>query len=259
MGEDDTDYSNLEVEIQPYSYPDQILTTDELGVKVGNSWSTIGTDFSGLMAYLRLLLLGGGKAQKNCKGDAGCTKPLGDRVLIKTIGKCKDKSGELVTRSILINNIPDGSIPFIPGTKGTFPKGLIPGVLKNMDQMNPLPIFKSFTEGSQPDCTAVKLNIIDNVGEKQQTAYIADSEVKDIDACTFAPNAEGKQINPLTKKLCQSGFTNRYQSKKHPRPVSVPDPTDIPDDPFIKLYYASIGLLMMYIMTNYFKKIHKKK
>ncbi len=249
----------VDVEVQPYSYADQILTTDELGVRVGNSWSDIGTDFAGLTAYIKLLLLGGGKAQKNCKGESSCTKPLGDRVLIKTMGKCEDKSGEIVTRSILINNIPDGSIPFIPGTKGTFPKGLIPGILKNMDQMNPLPIFKSFTEGSQPTCRAVKINIIDNIGEKQQTAYIADTEIKDMDACTFAPNSDGKQINPVSNKVCSpDGFTNRYKSTNQMRTLTLPDPSVIPDDPLIKLYYTSIGLLMLYIMTNYFKKINKK-
>jgi len=81
---------------------------------------------------------------------------LGDKFFLKTGATCKDiNSGNVVDRYVYVNNVPDGSIPFISAAMDTnfseF-KGLIPGVLGNMSAMNPMQIFQAFMMGSQPDC-----------------------------------------------------------------------------------------------------------
>lgn len=358
-----------ELDIQPYSYANQIKTPDDLGIKAGTNWDNITDGFSGLIAYMKVLIVGGGKAQKNCYKDgkeiSGCTKPLGDRYLLKTMGKCKakstdtdegkcgsdfgrctlpnrycnestgkcaskefrvekrsteydydgrcgpkgadqhctsvkdpycnestgecgssedDKKGstteydykefketeELVTRYVYLNNIPDGQIPFMgAATKGVMPKGLVPGVFKNIAGLNPIPIIKSFTESSTPDCTAISVSIVDTDNTNRiQVAHVANSEIKDIDPCVFAPSGrevkKSKRINPITNVTCQktldeidsSGFTNRYRNNL--KPLEIPQISDFPEDPIIKVYYISIGLLMLYILTKHIHKVNKK-
>ena len=54
-----------------------------------------------------------------------------------------------------IDNVPDGSIPFISeGMDIRFSEfeGLIPGVLSDVDQINPMGIFKSFMQDAEPVC-----------------------------------------------------------------------------------------------------------
>ena len=232
---------------------------------------------------MKVLVVGGGKAQRNCwsKCDdgnlsdiSGCTKPLGDRYLLKTMGKCNAKSTdasgaeteELVTRYVYLNNIPDGQIPFMgAATKGVMPKGLVPGVFKNIAGLNPIPIIKSFTESSKPDCTAISVSIVDTDNTNRiQVAHVANSEIKDIDPCVFAQNDDGKRINPITTVTCtkseedvqRTGFTNRYGNNL--KPLEIPQISDFPEDPIIKVYYISIGLLMLYILTKHIHKVNKK-
>jgi len=267
-----------ELDIQPYSYANQIMTPDDLGIRAGTSWDNISDGFSGLIAYMKVLVVGGGKAQRNCwssgKEISGCTKPLGDRYLLKTMGKCNAKSPdasgaeteELVTRYVYLNNIPDGQIPFMgAATKGVMPKGLVPGVFKNIAGLNPIPIIKSFTESSKPDCTAISVSIVDTDNTNRiQVAHVANSEIKDIDPCVFAQNDDGKRINPITTVTCtkseedvqRTGFTNRYGNNL--KPLEIPQISDFPEDPIIKVYYISIGLLMLYILTKHIHKVNKK-
>ena len=267
-----------EIDIQPYSYANQIMTPDDLGIRAGTSWSNITDGFGGLMAYMKVLIVGGGKGQRNCysggKEISGCTKPLGDRYLLKTMGKCKatsknsngEETTEDVTRYVYLNNIPDGQIPFMgAGSKGVMPKGLVPGVFKNISGLNPIPILKSFTESSKPDCTAITVSIVDTDNTKRnQTAHVANDEIKKIEPCVFA-SIDGQRVNPITKVTCtkseadieRTGFTNRYSNQL--KPLEIPQVSEFPEDPIIKIYYISIGLLMLYILTKHIHKANKIK
>ena len=90
-----------------YKYWKQIKSPAELGITTKGSVSAISNDVNGLINYVELLVTGNSKASRT-------GKPLGDKFFLQTGAKCKDtKTSNQVTRSIYINNVPDGNIPFI--------------------------------------------------------------------------------------------------------------------------------------------------
>ena len=141
------DLDSLEEEIlgPDYAYHEFIKNPSELGMKPKGK--KIATNIGGIISYVELLAAGDSKASK-----AGI---LGDKYFMKTGATCTDvDTGEDATRSLYINNVPDGSIPFISSMTGTnfkdF-KGLVPGVIGDMAQLNPLGIFQAFMLGNKLD------------------------------------------------------------------------------------------------------------
>ena len=68
--------------------------------------------------------------------------------------------GKLVDRYLYINNVPDGSIPFLTaasGIKFTDFEGLIPGIMEDLDALNPITLFRGFMQGNVPPCKEVTL------------------------------------------------------------------------------------------------------
>jgi hypothetical protein len=107
-----------------------------------------------------------------------------------------------VQRWIYVNNIPDGTIPFIAsGSDGrTFDdlRGLIPGALGNLGALNPVQLFKGFTAGTYPDCAEVTLTTVDNNNVKQsERRHIALVEMVEMNPCWF-PNG----YNPASGRRC---------------------------------------------------------
>jgi hypothetical protein len=111
---------------------------------------------------------------------------------------------KLVARWIYVNNIPDGSIPFIAsGADGrTFDdlRGLIPGALGNLGALNPVQLFNGFTAGTYPDCAKVTLETVDNDNvRRSKTHHVALVEMVEMNPCHFP----GK-YNPASGKRCQN-------------------------------------------------------
>jgi hypothetical protein len=109
-----------------------------------------------------------------------------------------------VDRWIYVNNIPDGSIPFIAsGADGrTFDdlRGLIPGALGNLGALNPVQLFNGFTAGTYPDCAKVTLQTVDNDNvRRSETRHVALVEMVEMNPCHF-PN----KYNPASGKRCQN-------------------------------------------------------
>ena len=166
-----------------YNYPDQIKSPSELGMSSTGSWTTLTNDISGLIAYVQVLVTGEGKASKT-------GRPLGTKFFLKTGGKCKDiKSGELVQRYVYIDNVPDGTIPFISsglGVNFTTFRGLIPGIMSNIGKVNPLQILQSFVMGSNPDCQSITLQTIDAKNNvSKETQFVATLDIQSMTACSF--------------------------------------------------------------------------
>ena len=227
------DIHHLEEELlgPDYNYSKRIKSPDELGMSSHGSISTLTKDITGLIAYVNVLAVGGGHGQK-------VDGPLGDRFFLKTGAKCKDTaSGELVTRSIYVNNIPDGSIPFITsalgGLKLTTFEGLVPGVMSNIAHINPLQMFQAFMTGSTPDCQAVTLNTVDkkhNFTPSTETAFLTLEDIKVVD---------NKLIEPFDT-ISSSNEKINYSK--------------MPNDRLVKIYYSALGLLGLYIFIKLFKK-----
>jgi hypothetical protein len=118
----------------------------------------------------------------------------------------EQRKGEkkLVDRWIYVNNIPDGSIPFIAsGADGrTFNdlRGLIPGALGNLGALNPVQLFNGFTAGTYPDCAKISLETVNNDNVKSsETHHVALIDMTQLNPCTFPG-----RVNPASGKPCRN-------------------------------------------------------
>ena len=107
-----------------------------------------------------------------------------------------------VKRWIYVNNIPDGTIPFMAsGSDGrTFDdlRGLIPGALGNLGALNPVQLFKGFTAGTYPDCAEVTLTTVNNDNVRSsERHHIALVEMVEMNPCWFPGG-----LNPASGKRC---------------------------------------------------------
>lgn len=173
---------------QNYKYFKFIKTPDQLGLSPNGSLSSIGTNVNGLISYVRLLVEGTGDANNsrpvlNNSGNPELL-PLGDRYFINTKAKCTDlKTKKQVTRSIYIDNVPDGSIPFITqglgDAKFSSIRGLIPGMLSNISHISPSKIFTSLMNGQYPYCLEVNRTTINENGEHgNETRYLIRDDIE---------------------------------------------------------------------------------
>jgi hypothetical protein len=227
-----------------YDYNKQIRTPRELGMSDKGSIQVLAKDITGLMAYVDLLVKGTGKASKT-------GKPLGNKFFLNTSGTCTDKAtGKSVQRNIYINNVPDGSIPFITsGMNVNFNefKGLAPGVMSNVARINPMQIMQSFTLGNSPECQAVTLETINvkNVSS-QQTKYLTTVDIQTMPPCWF-PN----RMNPITGEQCRETFVG---SMLKGTPLSNENiSADMPDDIISKMYFSVLSVFGIYIFIKYFQ------
>jgi hypothetical protein len=220
-----------------YNYAANIRTPGALGMSPNGSLAALGRDITGLIDYTKFLVEGTGKA-------SATGRPLGNKYFIKTLGTCSAKDSEKpVNRYIYINNIPIGNIPFISesiGGKFKSFRGLIPGMLSNMEVFNPVTIERGFTAGSMPSCRAITMETVDtNNRIGTETQYVADVDIESIDACLFK-----NRTNPITNAKCVEVFNNinasPYYSSKN----------NIESDNIVII----ILLVVIYLIVTYFVK-----
>ena len=168
-----------------YAYWKFIKSPSEMGMSSDGKLGALSNDIIGLVNYMETLITSGG-AQRG----PGSNLPLGDRFFLKTGATCKDvKSGEKATRYLYIDNIPNGDIPFISSALGsnfgTF-EGIIPGLMQSTANINPLQIFQSFMEGSNPDCAVVTLQTRDNKNKiSSESRHLTFSDIKNVEPCLW--------------------------------------------------------------------------
>jgi hypothetical protein len=211
----------IEVSGTDHTYPYQnfIKMPDQLGSS--SKANALGPNVKALSAYVNTLVSGNSKAQT----VAG---PLGNKYFMDTGGTCTDASGVNQTRHVFINNIPDGSIPFISsamGEKLTSFEGLVPGVLGSLSYMNPTKIFSAF-EPTTP-CQKIKMPIRDITNAtSEESKYVCESDIADYNPCWFS---SGK--NPITKTSCKNGMTTQF-----------------PKDQVVNIYVTGIYCLGAYLL-----------
>ena len=226
-----------------YVYATKIKNPKELGMSPEGSMGALAKDVAGIISYTEILIEGGGNANK-------VGKPLGDRFFLKTAADCKDvASGKTVKRSHYVNNQIDGSIPGLSGLTGykSSLKGLIPGIIANIGDLNPLGLMAGFVEGSNPPCKAVKKTIISDTGTYKDTAFVAlndleDSELTDSDREKLRRYKKNMENND-TEAECNESFQNIEPSAYHQ------------GDLLPRTYVLSISLFMVYLL---YKLMHKK-
>jgi len=212
-----------------YPYYKYIRTPTEIGISNEGSLSTLGNNIDGLIAYVELLVSGDGKA-------SATGKPLGNKMFVKTGAKCKNKiTQQEVDRYIYINNVPQKNIPLISSDVGGNLKGLIPGTISNLNAFNPMELFQVFLSDSKPDCQELKMETIDIYNNKStESHFVTLIDIQNMDPCSFIDKK-----NPITKVQCQETFTNLNQNNEH---------FNVPKDPISQLYFASVGVLGIYIL-----------
>ena len=211
-----------------YKYQDFIKSTDEMGMSGAGNFDALGKDIAGMISYSQLLIEGGGKARKG--------GPLGNKFFVKTGTKCQPSKkvggkwkpvGGKADRYLWLDNTTKGNLPFISG-KSPF-KGLVPGMIENLGALNPMGIMAGMVEGSTPPCTKIRRRTGPFKGGRMKTEshYVA---VKD---------QEGFQA--------MHNFLNKNQSMPSTQ-------LNLTNKPFVNLYNAGFGLLLLYILFNVMKK-----
>lgn len=219
-----------------YDYVGKIKTPGQLGVSGNGDLPTLGKDIAALVSYTEVLVTGQGEG-------TSVGGPLGDKFFLKTGQTCKDvDSGEEVTRSIYINNVPDGSIPFITtalgGEKFTTFEGLIPGAMSNVNALNPFAMMQSFLSGAVPDCKYVNYPVIVDQGNPnvQTGGYVTLTDINNLNE-NFENYGDGNGKKKNKKK--------RKQNKKS---------TALPPDHIMQFFFFSLSIVGLYILFQLMKK-----
>jgi hypothetical protein len=242
-----------------YNYSKYINSPPEMGMSAKGSFTVLADDISGLLAYVKLLVEGKGKASKT-------GQPLGNKFFLETPMNCKDKvSKNNVKRSIYINNVPDGTMPFISEGMGRTGfddfRGLLPGVMSNLAQINPLQILQALTNGPSPTCQAITMQTIDvNNIKSTATAYVTNSDIELMNPSWFVVPGFTKKPDTSEPEDESESFTTMYSNSSLNKPATLKgssvDYSAMPNDFFIKIYLSSLGLLGLYI---FFKMIINRR
>jgi len=218
-----------------YPYYQNVNSPGEMGMSSHGSLTTLGRDINGLVNYIQLLVEGSGGASKT-------GRPLGNKFFLKTGAKCIDvNTNAEVDRYIYVNNVPTGNIPFISQGMGVNFKefrGLIPGMMTNVNALNPYTIMQSFLAGSMPQCQKIQMQVIDNNNRvSNESNYVTLVDIQNMDPCNFQNG-----VNPVSNKKCQQAMTNRTDEK-------VP----LPSDPIVQFYFLGLSCLGIYLLYRYTK------
>ena len=149
-----------------YQYFKQVKTPSDM--KMTSKGASLTTDFVGLIEYVKLLVTGDSKASVT-------GKPLGNKFFLKTMGNCTAvDTKEIVPRYLYFNNVPAGNIPLISGALGVNFKefrGIVPGAISDLNNLNPASIYRSLTAGANPDCQNIALEVIDTNNKKSVESH----------------------------------------------------------------------------------------
>ena len=245
-----------------YPYYKFISTPGEMNMSSEGSLSATSNNVAGLINYVQMMVEGTGPG--NHSGNPN--QPLGNKFFLQTGAQCMDnKSKQLVDRYMYINNIPDGSIPLLTKGAGIAFKdfrGLIPGIMGNLEDMNPLSIFKGFMEGNNPPCTSICMDTvgqpsIDGSTNPNQAGhmckYVSDADIANIPPCSFP---DGK--NPQTKVKCRSTFTTLQDMERRGEDTTFRKyypPSAYPSkESYNNFYIFLCGLVMIFILQRLLKK-----
>ena len=228
-----------------YPYQDNIRSPSGVSIRGTGTMPQLGRNVQGLIEYVKLLVTGNSKA--SVTGG-----PLGNKYFLKTGAKCramdtcKEENGKAVCqttdRYIYINNIPGGRIPLISSSAGinfTEFRGMIPGTLENLNVLNPMAIFRAFSDGAEPPCDLITMQTIDNNNNRRmESNYVTLGDIKSMDPCWFnAPKYNN--TNPVTKRKCRTTFTT----------MNLADAAEVPmsQDPMEQLYFAGLAGIGIYV------------
>lgn len=238
-----------------YNYWDWIVQPTDVhsdGVWVSDDAAALTVDTKAMISYIQLLTDGGGT-----KGDQNITQKvpggLGAKFFLPTGGTCKDdKTGQLVSRYIYIDNAPGGTGPDIFGKSS---RGLIPGIIDNIVKVADIPfeMIGSITDamGGTPTCVTKTLPTIDGNGKIGSASHwITEADAAQINE-SFTNYSKDLNSSEYKDSSKDSTFSSNLQSN-----VLVSD--KLPNDKLIKLFYTLLGVGGLYILWRVCNNCNKK-
>jgi hypothetical protein len=231
-----------------YPYYNNIRSPSQIGMSDEGSMKALGKDIDGLINYVKILVDG--------KGSASTTgQPLGNKFFLKTGAKCLNTdTNQEVDRYIYVDNVPDGSIPFISqgmGVNFSEFRGLIPGAISDLNVLNPYTIMQSFLVGATPPCQKLTMQTIDvNNNKSSETHYVTLVDIQNMNPCIFE---NGK--NPISGKQCRQAFQN-ITEKSDEKTVENQniEHSKLPQDPLAQIYFLSLSAVAIYILYRLVEK-----
>ena len=175
---------------------------------------------------------------------------------MKTGGQCTDvSSGKKVDRYIYVDNVPDGSLPFITsgldGQKFDDFRGLVPGILTNVAHIEPTKIFGAFMMGANPLCMEVKRSLIDENGNRSESSHhmirpdiISGGNVNEKNTFDdLAKNVKKEAFSSMSNKgNANRGKAKRPYAARRPYGTTLPYGPDRPYYPSSQSAYKSLYL-----------------
>lgn len=257
-----------------YEYHKKIKSPDELGMSGRGSLGALAADIAGIVNYVGVLVNGPSPASR-VEGE----RALGNKFFLKTGGNCTDyKTEKLVPRGIYINNVPTGKIPIISDLTDMdfkFLRGLAPGVLSDLYEVNPVKLFRGFMMPGEPVCAEVKLEVIDpNDKISQGSGFIPIVELLDLEKGLMIPKGtvtpemkealrkengdddeekgdEGKDDEEKENETFMN-MCDIMNGRKIPQRKPVKKYKDL--DPISNIYFISISFFMLYLILKLLKR-----
>jgi hypothetical protein len=133
----------------PYSYADNVPGPSSKGVGTNGTFGQVFTNLGAAVDYVKLMITG---------------PPLGNAYYVNTGGTCTAPDGSTQSRYNFINNFATGSnlvpqglndLSFITSDLN----GLIPGIVGDIEGLDPLYLFNALTADGNPPCQCYKCNV----------------------------------------------------------------------------------------------------
>ena len=138
-------------------------------------------------------------------------------------------------------------------------KGLLPGVMSNLAQINPLKILASFTNGDNPYCQQITMETIDaNNVRGQGQAYVTDTDIINMPKNWFTipgkpkPNTAPPPAAPASAPPAAAppAGTQAFTTMEAASSLQPADIGQMPNDVLIRIYFALLGLLGFYFFLK---------
>jgi len=172
-----------------YSYADNIQGPASMGVGDRGTISQLTTNVGGITNYVKYMVSG---------------PALGNRFFINTGGTCSAPDGSVQSRYNYVNNVSNAAnlLPKqmkqdMSGIASNF-NGLIPGMLGDIANINPMYLFKSMAADSQPKCDCYRCEV--SGGSESRFLNLDLTPDFDADLC--------KKVDPSKCIPAKEGFSN---------------------------------------------------
>jgi len=192
--ENDASSASQDIMGPAYSYTDHIQGPSSMGVGSDGSMSQLSRNTSAIMQYIKYMISG---------------PALGNQYFIATGGQCIAPDGSKQDRYNYINNISSGSdlVPAsmkqeLGGLTSDF-NGLLPGMLEDIEGLNPITLFSSLAADSVPACKCYTCPTVNGTESKFLTSSLSPD---------FDPDLCKEVDSSLCKPSSKESFTNMNTS-----------------------------------------------